>query len=103
MKKILTAFAAMAVLATPVAAEARHRDNNRGDRVGNFIGGLVVGAIVGAVVSSSRDRRDPEPRYEDYREYDQPETYRARRVCFEEQIVEYRYGRKYVYYEYRCR
>lgn len=99
MKKFLTTLAAIAVLATPVAAEARHRDKDRGDKVGNFIGGLLVGAVVGAAISSAdRAQRDDtynEPRYRD--------DYRPRRTCFEEQIVEYRYGRKYVYYEYRCR
>jgi Ni/Co efflux regulator RcnB len=99
MKKILTALAALAVVATPVAAEARHRD--RGDEVGNFIGGLIVGAVVGAAISSAdRDRQDDtynEPRYRDR------DSYRPRRVCFKEQTVEYRFGRKYVYYEYRCR
>lgn len=101
MKKFLTALAALAVVATPVSAEARHRDNDnrRGDRVGNFIGGLIVGVVVGAAVSSAeRDREEDryyEPRYRD--------DYRVRRVCFEEQIVEYRHGRRYVHYEYRCR
>lgn len=97
MKKILTTLAALVVVATPVAAEARHRD--RGDKVGHFIGGLLVGAVVGAAISSAdraqRDDRYNEPRYRD--------EYRPQRVCFEEQTVEYRYGRKYVYYEYRCR
>ena len=101
MKKFLTTLAAIVVLATPVAAEARHRDRDRGDKVGNFIGGLLVGAVVGAALSSKdRYRQDDtynEPRYRDY------DNYRTRRVCFEEQTVEYRYGRKYVYYEYRCR
>lgn len=104
MKKFLTALAALAVVATPVAAEARHRDSGHrsGDRVGSFLGGLLVGVVVGAAASSSeRERQDDryEPRYRDY-EYD---NYRPRRVCFEEQTVEYRYGRRYVYYEYRCR
>ena len=105
MKKFLTTLAAIAVLATPVAADARHRDNDRSEhrsnKVGNFIGGLLVGAVVGAAISSGdRSRRDDtynEPRYRDY------DNYRTRRVCFEEQTVEYRYGRRYVYYEYRCR
>ena len=102
MKKFLTALAALAVVATPVQAEARHREHGRGDKVGSFLGGLLVGAIVGAAVSSSeRERQDDryEPRYRVYED----DQYRPRRICFEEQIVEYRYGRRYVYYEYRCR
>ena len=106
MNKFLTALAALAVVATPVAAEARHRDhdNRRGNRVESFLGGLLVGAIVGAAVSSSeRDRQRQDERYDPrYRVYED-DLYRPRRVCFEEQIVEYRYGRRYVYYEYRCR
>jgi hypothetical protein len=104
MRKFLTALAAITMLTTPVAAEARHRDDNRrSDKVGNFIGGLIVGVVVGAAVSSAdrdRQRREDdyyEPRHRDY------DDYRPRRVCFKEQTVEYRYGRKYVYYEYRCR
>ena len=103
MRKFLTALAAITMLATPVTAEARHRDDNRrSDKVGNFLGGLIVGVVVGAAVSSAdrdRQRREEhyEPRYRDYGDY------RSRKVCFQEQIVEYRYGRKYVYYEYRCR
>jgi hypothetical protein len=101
MKKFLTTLAAVAVLATPVAAEARHKDKDRGDKVGNFIGGLIVGAVVGIAVSSAdRNKRDDTYNDRRYRDYD---DYRPRRVCFEEQIVEYHRGRKYVYYEYRCR
>ena len=106
MKKILTALAALAVVATPVAAEARHRDQDRVERpqrnrgAGNFIGGLLVGAIVGAAVLSSRQQEEVSGDYQYPRERD---YYRPRRTCFEEQVVDYRYGRKYVYYEYRCR
>ena len=106
MNKFLSALAALAVLAAPVQAEARHRDNNRSERhhngngVGKFVGGLIVGAIVGAAASNSRQH---DRRYEDYNYPYERDSYRPQRVCFEEQIVEYRYGRKYVYYEYRCR
>lgn len=111
MNKFLTALAALAVVATPVAAEARHRDhdNRRGNGVESFLGGLLVGAIVGAAVSSAeRDRRDREDIYYDrrYRDLDHPRfrdgTIR-RRVCFEEQRVEEIFGRLHTYYVYRCR
>lgn len=99
MRKFLIALVAISMLATPVAAEARHRDNDRSERrhngVGKFLGGLVVGMIVGAAVAAPREEAEEYTR--------DREVYRPRKVCFEEQIVEYRYGRKYVYYEYRCR
>lgn len=102
MRKFLTAMAAIAMVATPATAEARHKDNRRGDKVENFIGGLIVGVVVGAAVSSAeRDRQRREDEYYEPRYRD--DNYRHRRVCFEEQIVEYHRGRKYVYYEYRCR
>ena len=108
MKKFLRTLAAIALLATPVAAEARHRDNDRSDHrserrsggCGWLCGAIIGGVVVGALSSNNRDRQDDtynEPRYRDR------DNYRPRRVCFEEQIVEYRFGRKYVYYEYRCR
>jgi hypothetical protein len=106
MKKFLTAIAALAVLATPVAAEARHGDGprherSRGDNVGTFLGGLVVGAIIGSAAANSRNRT-----YDDgyeVRELPRDTYYRRQRVCFEEQIVEYYYGQRYIRYEYRCR
>ena len=110
MRKFLIALAAVSMLATPVAAEARHRDDNRrGNGVGSFLGGVLVGAIVGAAVSSAdRDRREREDVYYEprYRDYDRPrfrDVTIRQRVCFEEQRVEEVFGRLRTYYVYRCR
>lgn len=108
MKKFLATLAAVAVLATPVAAEARHRDGprherSRGDNVGPFLGGLLVGAIIAGAASNSRNRDRDFDRRHDVIRLPSDRYYHRQRVCFEEQIVEYYYGERYIRYEYRCR
>ena len=114
MKKFLTVLAALAMVATPVAAEAHGRDNHNNERprrsgAGNLIGGIIVGTIIGSAIASSRqppqdtwDSQYPQDTWDS--QYPQAGEYRQRRrVCFREQIVEYYYGRRFIRYEYRCR
>lgn len=101
MKKILTALLAAALVVSPAAAQHRNYDRdsyNRGhyqkyehrghrrNKDGDLILGILIGGIAGAVIAD-RDRYDRDDR--DYR--------RSRYYCTTEQVVEYRYGRKYVY------
>lgn len=106
MKKILTALLAAALVVSPVAAQHRydrdgynrhqssrhyeHREHRR-DKNGNLILGIIIGGIAGAVIAD-RDRYEEDDR--DYR--------RSRYYCTTEQVVEYRYGRRYVYDVRRC-
>ena len=107
MKKILASLIAVSMLATPAMAEHRKRDRDGyshrekrggcGWLCGAIIGGVVVGAL------SSSERRD---RYEREYEYDNryyPPDYRYdRRYCVREQIVEWRYGERYIYWQTIC-
>lgn len=116
MKKIVTALAALSMLATPIVAEAgdgnhrrdshssrqdRHRD--RGIKTGEAIA-IGLGAIIlGSIVNSSNGDRNYYRYDEDtynYRYRDRDRRYR--RVCFEEQVVEWHRGRRYIYYIPRC-
>lgn len=103
MKKFLITLAAIIMLATPVAAQTDNEalmHDNRYDRyeqvdrherkkkknIGKFLTGFFAGAITGVAISGS-DRS----------------TYRPRRACFETMRIEERFGRRYKYYEYKCR
>jgi hypothetical protein len=119
MKKILTALLAAALVVSPAAAQS-HRDNGydydhsqrqdhrevRRDRDGNLILGIIIGGIAGAVITSSNDRDRYDDRYDrNYRKYhrgDKRHYRNARKYCTVEQVVEYRYGRKYVYNVENC-
>lgn len=104
MKKILASLIAVSLLATPVMAR-EHRDGSRKEHrekrksgcgwlCGAIIGGVVVGAL------SSKREQEREPEY-DNRYY--PPDYRYdRRYCVREQIVEWRYGERYVYWQTTC-
>ena len=107
MNKFLTALALFTMVMTPVVAQAHPHDNDNVERprrggggAGNLIGGLIVGAIVGSAIASSRQQ--PQNTWDS--QYPQGGEFRQRRrVCFQEQIVEFYYGRKFIRYEYRCR
>tara|TARA_R110000822_G_scaffold88734_1_gene205440 strand:- start:3225 stop:3572 length:348 start_codon:yes stop_codon:yes gene_type:complete len=115
MKKLLVALSVLSMLGTSVSAEARdnrdrnhsssrHNNNNRGgvstgEAIAIIGGAVILGAILGNNGSRSNDSRDS-------RYYDPNYRYEGSqysRVCFEEQIVEYYNGRRYIRYEYRCR
>lgn len=103
MKKIIFALAAASLIATPAAAG--HRDHGKHERRGNgcgwLCGAIIGGIVVGAISSSKEEERK---RYE--REYDNryyPPNYRYdQRYCVREQIVEWHYGERYVYWQTTC-
>lgn len=112
MKKIITAIILGSIIAaTPVAAEARHRDRGserherRGGGCGWLCGAIIGGVVVGALSSSDRRDRDRND-YDSYREYDNryyPPDYRYdRRYCVREQVTEWHRGERYIYWETRC-
>ena len=102
-KSVISGLIAVSVLATPVAAEARHRDDrrveqgHRGHRGVNTGEAIAIGLgafILGAAVSGGRTER-----YED-RDYDR-EVYRGyeTRRCYDYRVPIYdRYGR-FIYNE----
>lgn len=102
MKKILASLIAVSLLATPAMAR-EHRDGNRKEYREKRKGGCgwLCGAIIGGVVVGAlSSKREQEPEY-DNRYY--PPDYRYdRRYCVREQIVEWRYGERYVYWQTTC-
>ena len=104
MKKLIaSALAASMLISTPALAEHRDRDRNhhesrRGGGCGWLCGAIIGGIVVGALSSEDRDRRD--------RDYDNryyPPDYRYdRRYCVREQVVEWRYGERYIYWQTVC-
>lgn len=118
MKKIITSIILGSIIAaTPVAAEARHRDRGsnhherRGGGCGWLCGAIIGGLVVGAISSDRRDRNEDRqdrynPDYNPDRDYDNryyPPEYRYdRRYCVREQITEWYRGERYVYWETRC-
>lgn len=112
VKNVLLAAAALTMVAAPISAEARdrghrseHHERKRGGGCGWLCGAIIGGIVVGALSSNDREeRRDPD--YDRYRDYDNryyPPDYRYdRRYCVREQIVEWRRGERYVYWETTC-
>lgn len=96
IKSIVSGFVALSVLATPVAAQARDRDDYRGERyehhdnTGSKIAIGLGALILGAAIGSSSRVRDPyyNRGYDPYynrgydRGYDYDRSYQYRRpVC----------------------
>lgn len=102
MNKVVSSLIALAVVATPVAAEARHRDGNRGERHHSRIStGEAIAIGVGAFIlgaAASSNRRDD--RVYDREVYDREYEYHYRRpVCRE--VISSGYDRYGDYYEKR--
>jgi hypothetical protein len=106
MKKILASLIAISMLATPAMAEHRNRDRDnyshgekrRGGGCGWLCGAIIGGVVVGALSSKRTEEREQEY---DNRYY--PPDYRYdRRYCVREQIVEWRYGERYIYWQTTC-
>lgn len=111
MKKLIaTALAASVLITSPAFAEHRKRDRDhshqerRKSGCGWLCGAIIGGVVVGALSSdSNRERREREREqdYNDIRYY--PPDYRYdRRYCVREQITEWRYGERYVYWQTTC-
>lgn len=102
MNKVVSSLIALAVVATPVAAEARHRDGNLGERHHSRIStgeaiAIGVGAfILGAAASSNRRVEDAKEREVYDREY---EYHYRRSYCRE--VISSGYDRYGDYYEKR--
>lgn len=115
IKNLVLSLAAVTLVVTPVSAEARHRDHperqeRRGNGCGWLCGAIIGGIVVGALSSSDREREREQarrnPDFDRYRDFDNryyPPDYRYdRRYCVREQIVEWRRGERYVYWETTC-
>ena len=116
MKKLMASvIAASMLIATPTLAQNNDRNDRRqwndqnqrrGGGCGWLCGAIIGGVVVGALSSNNRrdSRRDPNynsDRYIDNNYY--PPDYRYdRSYCVREQITEWRYGERYVYWETRC-
>jgi len=101
MKKILTSLIAVSLLATPAMARD-HRGHERYEKRGNGCGWLC-GAIIGGVVIGALSSKRDEEREREYDNRYYPPDYRYdRRYCVREQIVEWRYGERYIYWQTTC-
>ena len=116
MKKLITlAIVSSMLISTPALAQNNDRNDRREQRdqnqrrgggcgwlCGAIIGGIVVGVLSSDNNQERRERaREQEQDYNDTRYY--PPNYRYdRRYCVREQITEWRYGRRYVYWETTC-
>lgn len=104
MKKILTGLIALSMISSPALARGRdhNRDRPRAERhEGGGCGwlcGAILGAIVVGVASSSRDDR----RERDDNRYYPPDSRYDERYCVREQIVEWRNGERYIYWQTTC-
>ena len=100
MKKLLAGLVAASMLTTPAMARDRSDDyrEHRGGGCGWLCGAIIGGIVVGAISSSRDDRRE--------REYDNryypPNSRYDERYCVREQIVEWRRGERYVYWQTTC-
>ena len=110
MKKLITlAVISSMLISTPVLARnydrTEHREHNqkRKSGCGWLCGAIIGGVVVGALSSKDRNRS---PDYNKYRDYDNryyPPNYEYdRRYCVREQITEWRYGERYVYWQTTC-
>ena len=116
MKKLITfAIVSSMLISAPALAQNNDRNDRREQRdqnqrrgggcgwlCGAIIGGIVVGVLSSDNNQERRERgRGQEQDYNDTRYY--PPDYRYdRRYCVREQITEWRYGRRYVYWETTC-
>ena len=116
MKKLITlAIVSSMLISAPALAQnndrndrREHRDQNqrRGGGCGWLCGAIIGGIVVGVLSSdNNQERRErgrgQEQDYNDTRYY--PPDYRYdRRYCVREQITEWRYGSRYVYWETTC-
>ena len=102
--KILASLIAVSMIATPAMADGyrgprggdhHERHESRGGSGCGWLCGAIIGGIVISAIGSDRRERDDNRYYPpDYR-YD-------RRYCVREQVVEWRYGERYIYWQTTC-
>ena len=109
MKKLITfAIVSSMLISTPVLARNYDRTEHREHKQKRKSGcGWLCGAIIGGVVVgvlASKERAPEEDRNQDYNDirYYPPDYRYDRRYCVREQITEWRYVRRYVYWETTC-
>lgn len=103
MKKLLIGLIATILLATPAYADHDdNRPNNQrsGGGCGWLCGAIIGGVVVGALSSDDRPRRNRD-RQDDNRYYP-PNSRYDQRYCVREQIVEWRGGERYIYWQTTC-
>ena len=104
MKKLISSLVIASMLvSTPAFAGGRDRGNHhesRGGGCGWLCGAIIGGIIVGTVASSDR-RRDEDRRDYDNRYYPPNDRYDTR-YCVREQVVEWRRGERYIYWQTTC-
>lgn len=107
MKKLITSLAVISMLMS-VPAQARDRDYNREHQKERKRSGCgwLCGAIIGSVVVgvlSSKERNPEDRRSQEYDNRYYPPDYKYdRRYCVREQIVEWRHGERYIYWQTTC-
>lgn len=100
MKNILAGLIAISMLTTPAMArdhrgqERHEKREKRGGGCGWLCGAIIGGVVVAALGSKEEERDDNRYYPPDYR-YD-------RRYCVREQIVEWRNGERYIYWQTTC-
>jgi len=93
-KSIVAVIAASMLIATPVLAQNNDQNQRRGGGCGWLCGAIIGGVVVGAL-SNRRDNRDDNRYYPPNSQFDE-------RYCVREQIVEWRYGERYIYWQTTC-
>lgn len=107
MKKgIVSLIIASMLISTPAMARDRdhreyHHQEKRSKGCGWLCGAIIGGVVVGALSSSSRKDRERTDRDYDNRYYP-PNLRYDERYCVREQIVEWRRGERYVYWQTTC-
>lgn len=111
MKKgIVSLIIASMLISTPAMARDRdhreyeyHQQHRKKSGCGWFCKAVIGGVVVGAIASTDNRRQERDDGYylPDNRYYP-PEVRYDRRYCVREQIVEWRYGERYVYWQIRC-
>ena len=97
MKKILASLIAVSMIASPAMAHenrGRDRHESRGGGCGWLCGAIIGGLVIGVISSDRRDRDD--------NRYYPPDSRYDERYCVREQIVEWRHGERYVYWQTTC-
>lgn len=109
MKKILSGLIAVSLLTTPAMArdhrghdrQERHEKREKRSGCGWLCGAIIGGVVVGALSSNSREDRERTDRDYDNRYYP-PNSRYDERYCVREQIVEWRRGERYIYWQTTC-